>query len=442
MTILDFVCLHPFASAVLATSAVAATPVIGTVSASVKGVLSKFLSFLGAFFFVTMRFEDVEDLSVVLLFLRENCRSFAMGEDHYDRRLWHVRGRGYKTVFYKFPVKSLLLYIYDGAPILVTPTKGEGEKKERGTIRFLRGTVNFAQLLGEVGEHYDAFRAETAKRGRAFQILKLSGGSADKDEYKAAATAPGTGNGPNLYDKEPVNFSVESLEPEPITSALSVLSATPAHERLVRDVTFWKHNRRWYEDGGLTWKRGYLLYGQPGTGKTSLIRAVAQDLDIPIVIFNLASMQESQFPKAWDYAVSYLNPRIILLEDFDTVFKGRENQNKHSTLTFATVLNAIDGIEQASGTLLFITTNHPEHIDEALGRPNEKGESTRPGRVDVVLEIPPLDYEGRFKIAMRVIRDARWAREMASTHGDDTPSQFTERCKMRALDLLWNKAAA
>jgi len=181
----------------------------------------------------------------------------------------------------------------------------------------------------------------------------------------------------------------------------------------------------------------FLLGDFTVTHNTSLISAIAHDLDIPVVIINLAGMSDAQFIRAWKQGGSS-SQRIVLFEDFDTVFHGRKNVT--GTLNFTTVLNAIDGIQGNAGCLLYITTNHIEHVDEAIGRPDENGESTRAGRVDVIIEIPELDYEGRLKICKRILRDDDEAKKMAdSSPHTENPSRLTERCKRRALELLWDR---
>jgi SpoVK/Ycf46/Vps4 family AAA+-type ATPase len=151
---------------------------------------------------------------------------------------------------------------------------------------------------------------------------------------------------------------------------------------------------------------------------------------------DLSSMTNNQFNAAWEYSRAFY-PRAVLLEDFDSVFHGRQNVSTEGRLDFSAVLNAIDGIEQEQGMLLFVTTNHPENIDPALGQPLPDGKTTRPGRLDVSIEIPPLDYDGRLKIALRIVDDFIDATKLVQEGSEDTPAQFIERCKQFALTSLW-----
>jgi SpoVK/Ycf46/Vps4 family AAA+-type ATPase len=215
------------------------------------------------------------------------------------------------------------------------------------------------------------------------------------------------------------------------------MSINPELEVLIRDARFWFSHREWYKDRGIPWRRGYMLYGRPGTGKTSLVRALAEELDMPVFCFDLQSMGNREFIESWENARQH-SPRIVLLEDIDAVFHGRDNiSDAGSGLTFDALLNVVDGIEREDGLMLFITTNQIDKVDSALGIPGPDGVSTRPGRIDMTLEVPGLDLPGRLKMARRIIQDEEIAQRMAHQYPDYTAAQFQELCMKEALQILW-----
>lgn len=425
----------------LSIAAVAISPVVATVIEFFKSLLTQLWKAVGGFFVVTMKLDNEQISSIVIGYLRKNAWHLPMGDDYYSHSQGTFKGKP-KSVFYKNVTKSLNLFIYRKVPLMVTPfvDKGASSENKRTTIHYIRGTLNVKRLLQEAGEAYDNWSDHNGSR--RFQVIHISGGS-KRDEDKFAHNQSGSSTERTyMGGKERINVFEEPIEEMERESAYGKLSLTAAHTKLMHDVKFWLEHQNWYQNRNLSWKRGYLLYGPPGNGKTSLIRALCEDLDIPIVIMDLTGMTNNQFRAAWEWVRS-VRPRAVVLEDFDTVFQGRHNCSKLGMLDFGTVLNAVDGIQQEHGMLLFVTTNKPEMIDEALGKPLPDGSTTRPGRLDVAVQIPPLDIVGLTKIAEQIVDDPADAAELASQFikfDGRSPAQFIEKCKQFALQQLWDKA--
>ena len=123
-------------------------------------------------------------------------------------------------------------------------------------------------------------------------------------------------------------------------------------------------------DKGVPYRRGYLLHGPPGTGKTSFTQAIAGALKLNICYLNLSNgnMDDDGLNRALNNAPSQ---SIILLEDIDGIFVAREsvNQGRDGGVSFSGLLNALDGVRSQEGRILFMTTNHKEKLDPALLRP-------------------------------------------------------------------------
>lgn len=145
-------------------------------------------------------------------------------------------------------------------------------------------------------------------------------------------------------------------------------------EDLLADIVGFQNNQAWYESIGIPWRRSYLLKGSPGNGKTSMVKAIASELNMNVYLLILSD------PDMTDNRINDLlckvPPRsILLLEDIDCAFNFRVRSNgKENGLTFAGLLNALDGVATPEGWIIFMTTNHPEKLDEAL---------IRKGRADV-----------------------------------------------------------
>lgn len=175
----------------------------------------------------------------------------------------------------------------------------------------------------------------------------------------------------NLGEREP-----RSIE--------SVFLPDTVRERIVSDVTRFLASRQWYSQRGVPWRRGYLLYGLAGTGKTSLITAMAGHFRFNLYILNVLNAKVSDAEVM--SLVANIPPRsILLLEDVDAAFSNRQPLTVSQTpdappeqrLSFSGLLNALDGVASREGILTFMTTNHFERLDAAL---------IRKGRADVHLE--------------------------------------------------------
>jgi chaperone BCS1 len=110
--------------------------------------------------------------------------------------------------------------------------------------------------------------------------------------------------------------------------------------------------------------RVYLLHGPPGTGKTSLIQAIASKYNMSIGSFAVDGKTSDHHLKT---GIKRLPKKTILvIEDIDSFFTDRKTTN--SELTYSGVLNAIDGVNRLSEKIIFITTNYLKDIDSALKR--------------------------------------------------------------------------
>lgn len=225
--------------------------------------------------------------------------------------------------------------------------------------------------------------------------------------------------------------------------------AFPSHVlKAVHEIEQWKILKDWYRGRGIPWKRGWLLYGQPGNGKSALVRAVGETLDMPVYIYHLITMTNTDLVGEWQKMLKN-TPCIALFEDIDSVFDRRTNLNKNtfqSVLSFDTFLNCLDGVDKNEGIFTIITTNNLDKLDSALGIPrtdiNVNGTeiSTRPGRIDRAIELKKPDGDCRMKIVSRILRDNPdlWV-SYVDLGKDDTAAQFNERCVQKALELYWNK---
>lgn len=225
-------------------------------------------------------------------------------------------------------------------------------------------------------------------------------------------------------------------QPEHPFAALALCSQGSAARA---DFLRWLSLKQWYQQRGIPWRRGHLYYGPPGTGKTSLARALAQQADMPVFAYDLSTLDNEQFSEAWQNMQEH-TPCMALIEDIDGTFRGRANvrTGEHrAVLTFDCLLNALGGIQTCDGVFIVITTNAPESLDDALGKPNFTGAGTsRPGRLDAAyyLELPQVLQ--RIQILERIC--GQCSEEMLSATHDMSAAQVTEFAISHALAQTWN----
>lgn len=139
----------------------------------------------------------------------------------------------------------------------------------------------------------------------------------------------------------------------------------------------------WYLSTSIPYKRGFLLYGPPGTGKTTLALGIARYTERKVYCINMNCFEDdSFFIQAFQ---NFPENSILLIEDIDKVFSGRENVKESSKISFSSLLNCLDGALYKHGLITIITTNHIEKLDPAL---------LRTGRIDDKIEVPlPTERE-------------------------------------------------
>ena len=220
--------------------------------------------------------------------------------------------------------------------------------------------------------------------------------------------------------QSPENISIKYSRFESGKSFTNVFF--PERDDIVKRLDFFGNNKDWYKKRGIPYTMGFLFYGEPGCGKTSTIKAIANYTQRHIVSIPLNKIRTGKELLNVFYNVRMnhkdipLEQRLYVLEDIDcadlkNIVKDREDKEdkgdkeldfpaekagsegeldilnflkvstanfdkKTNKLTLATLLEVLDGVMEMDGRMLIITTNYPEKLDRAL---------IRPGRIDLKL---------------------------------------------------------
>lgn len=208
-----------------------------------------------------------------------------------------------------------------------------------------------------------------------------------------------------------------------------------AANQLLLECQKWLNSEEWYRQHGLNWRRGFLVHGQQGSGKTSSIRKICQILDIPLFIFDLASMSNSEFIENWKDIQSF-TPCAVIFDDIDKVFDGKENisGSEGGGLSFDQFLSSLSGASPIQGIISFMTANDISKVDETLGSTKD-GLMTRPGRIDSIIEIGKMELKNRKQLSKLIL--GYEDEELINKSEGTTASQFADILTQKALDKFW-----
>lgn len=150
-----------------------------------------------------------------------------------------------------------------------------------------------------------------------------------------------------------------------------------------------------YHSKGANLHKGVLLYGQPGTGKTLLARAIAGEAGCSFIYCTGSHFDEmfvgvgaKRIRELFNEAKKH-KPCIIFIDEIDTLLsKSRRYNSEHSSsrATINQLLTEMDGFEKSENILIIGATNHEDALDPA---------AVRPGRFDKKIHVPLPDVKGR-----------------------------------------------
>ncbi|MET4052449.1 hypothetical protein ABID81_001819 [Frigoribacterium sp. PvP054] len=170
-------------------------------------------------------------------------------------------------------------------------------------------------------------------------------------------------------------------------------------------------------------KRGLLLYGPPGTGKTMTVRhLLARTPEVTAVLLTGSSIQ---FVSAATEIARTFQPSIVVLEDIDLV--AMERSYSPQPLLFE-VLDALDGLDGDADVAFVMTTNRVQVLERAL--------ATRPGRVDLGVEIPLPNQAARRRLFRRYASGLSFsdaALDAAADRADGTTGSFAKELIRRSV---------
>lgn len=327
---------------------------------------------------------------------------------------------------------------------IVVKLSGEGI-----SFTFLRGTFNIEEMIKGF-ENYSIEYESSMNKGSRFRINNKYGKLNDKVTVNTAKDQEAPIIESNSSERSRLSllrdngffitgkdlFS-ELCEKSQASNSINFDIYSDEINSKVNMLKHWVDNKKWFTDRNIPWSRSIRVEGVPGSGKSTFIVDLAKYLNLPIYKFHLTTMDSKDFQEEWQNVASN-SPAIILLEDFDRLF-NEDKSFKLDKLSLDTVLNAISGANEYNGVLTIITANFPERLDPALGQIVD-GKSTRPGRLDFLIEINELSEKARRVIANKILDTYKDEIDKVVELGEgETASQFSQRCIELAQSKFWEE---
>jgi hypothetical protein len=186
----------------------------------------------------------------------------------------------------------------------------------------------------------------------------------------------------------PMGRSLLSFHPRPTLTREHLVLPDGLLEGVERQIIGVARHRELLLAHGQHLKRGVLLYGAPGVGKTHTIRYLMGRLPETTVLM-LSSSYLHFIQEACSVART-LQPSLLVVEDVDLIGEERGMRRPGNTPLLFQLLNEMDGLGEDVDVTFVLTTNRVDVLEPAL--------AARPGRIDHAVEIPLPDAEGRRRL--------------------------------------------
>jgi SpoVK/Ycf46/Vps4 family AAA+-type ATPase len=195
----------------------------------------------------------------------------------------------------------------------------------------------------------------------------------------------------NFFKKAKITPGGKFIKPD-TTTMDDIILKDEIKRRIKSGTIDMLNNVELYKKNNVAIKRGILMEGAPGTGKTLVAKALCNQIDSTFI---WVTADDVLFPSDISFIYDMareLSPTIVLFEDIDYIGKKRANEDGGGSYDKITgeLLNQMDGVESNEGIITLASSNYPKALDKAL--------RNRPGRFDIRVRFELPDEDLRKKM--------------------------------------------
>lgn len=159
------------------------------------------------------------------------------------------------------------------------------------------------------------------------------------------------------------------------------VSITESMQTVLDDVSSFLHNKKYYDDNGFPFRRGYMLIGPPGTGKSSIVEIISFTHKMPVfsITLNAKDMNDETLIGLFSKVPPH---SIIVIDEFGEQLLSLSD-NKTACVKFSGILSSIDGPQRlANGVIVILTANSDSFLST-----NQRELLIRKGRIDKIFHL-------------------------------------------------------
>lgn len=161
-------------------------------------------------------------------------------------------------------------------------------------------------------------------------------------------------------------------------------------DRIKKHLDNWLSNESIYAERGLIYKTGILLYGTPGTGKSSLASAIANYLHCGLITIDCTTFQYLNTAEVAESINADGDRYVVLLDEIDSIFGNREEEtDDDKNKRISKLLSFLDSPNSPNNVVFVATTNYIDRLDKAV---------LRKGRFDVAEELTDIHKEAAYEM--------------------------------------------